>query len=51
MQDAVYWYDMDDTGDQLTREMTAGGFGCVPVLDSKGKVVGIVTEFDLLRGC
>jgi CBS domain-containing protein len=49
MQDAVYWYYADDTGEQLTREMTAGGFGCVPVLDPEGKVVGIVTEFDLLK--
>lgn len=49
MQDAVYFYDVNDTGEQLTREMTAGGFGSVPVVDSEGKVVGIVTEFDLLK--
>lgn len=49
MQDAVYFYEANDTGEQLAREMTAGGFGSVPVVDSEGKVVGIVTEFDLLK--
>ena len=49
MQDAVYFYEVNDSCDQLTREMTAGGFGSVPVVSVEGKVVGIVTEFDLLK--
>ena len=29
--------------------ITEGGFGSVPILASDGKVVGIVSEFDLLK--
>lgn len=49
MQDAVNFHDINDTGEQVAQEMTAGGFGSVPVQDPGGKVVGIVTEFDLLQ--
>lgn len=49
MQDAVYFYDEKATCEQLTREMTAGGFGSVPIVNEKGRVVGLVTEFDLLK--
>ncbi|PJA77674.1 MAG: histidine kinase [Nitrospirae bacterium CG_4_9_14_3_um_filter_51_5] len=49
MQDAVYCYDANTTCEQLTREMTAGGFGSVPIVDEERRVVGLVTEFDLLK--
>ncbi len=49
MQDAVYFYSKGDSGEKLAREMTAGGFGSVPIVDSKGQVIGIVTEFDVLK--
>lgn len=49
MQDAVYCYDVNTTCEQVTREMTAGGFGSVPIVNEEGSVVGIVTEFDLLK--
>ena len=49
MQDAVNFYDVNDTGEQVAREMTVGGFGSVPVQDREGKVVGTVTEFYLLK--
>lgn len=49
MQDAVYFYHKGDTGEKLAREMTAGGFGSVPIVDTKGQVIGIVTEFDVLK--
>ena len=49
MQDAVYFYDKGDTVEKLAREMTAGGFGSVPVVDTNGEVIGIVTEFDILK--
>jgi CBS domain-containing protein len=49
MQDAVFYYSTAHTGEQVAREMTAGEFGSVPVVNSERKLVGIVTEFDLLR--
>jgi CBS domain-containing protein len=49
MQDAVYFYHKGDTVEKLAREMTAGGFGSVPVVDTNGQVIGIVTEFDILK--
>jgi CBS domain-containing protein len=49
MQDAVYCYDEKATCEQLTREMTAGGFGSVPIVNEEGRVMGMVTEFDLLK--
>lgn len=49
MQDAVHFYYKGDSGEKLAREMTAGGFGSVPVVDTNGQVIGIVTEFDVLK--
>ena len=49
MQDAVSYYHIDDTGDKLAEAMAEGGFGSVPILATDGKVVGIVSEFDLLQ--
>jgi len=49
MQDDVYFYHLDDTGDRLAEIMTAGGFGSVPVLNLERGLIGIVSEFDLLR--
>ena len=49
MQDVVSYYHVEDTGDKLARAITEGGFGSVPILASDGKLVGIVTEFDLLK--
>lgn len=49
MQDAVYCYDVNTTCEQVTREMTAGGFGSVPIVNEEGRLVGIVTEYDLLK--
>jgi CBS domain-containing protein len=33
----------------LVRAITLGGFGSVPVLANDGTVVGLVSEFDLLK--
>jgi CBS domain-containing protein len=49
MQDVVSYYHADDTGDKLAGAMTEGGFGSVPVLATDGKLIGIVSEFDLLQ--
>jgi CBS domain-containing protein len=50
MQDVVSYYQVDDTGDRLAGAITEGGFGSVPILAKDGKVLGIVSEFDLLKG-
>jgi CBS domain-containing protein len=49
MQDVVSYYQVDDTGDRLAGAITEGGFGSVPILAKDGKVLGIVSEFDLLK--
>ena len=48
MQDVVSYYRVEDTGDKLAGAITEGGFGSVPILANDGKVIGIVSEFDLL---
>ncbi len=49
MQDVVSYYQVEDTGDKLAGAITEGGFGSVPILAKDGTVVGIVSEFDLLK--
>jgi CBS domain-containing protein len=49
MQNVVSYYHPEDTGDKLAGAITEGGFGSVPILAGDGKVLGIVTEFDLLK--
>lgn len=49
MQSDVVSYHVDDTGEKCARAMTEGGFGSVPVVDKDRKVIGIVTEFDLIK--
>jgi CBS domain-containing protein len=49
MQNVVSYYHAEDTGDKLAGAITEGGFGSVPILDGDGKVVGLVSEFDLLK--
>lgn len=49
MQDNVYSYHLDDSGETLAEVITEGGFGSVPVLDKDRRVIGIVSEFDLLK--
>jgi len=48
-QDNVFVYQPDDTGDTLANVMTEYGFGSVPVVDDYRRVIGIVSEFDLLK--
>ncbi|MAQ19443.1 MAG: CBS domain-containing protein [Sandaracinus sp.] len=40
---------MAATVGDAARAMLDGGFGCVPVVDPAGEIVGLVTETDLLR--
>lgn len=49
MQDVVSYYHGEDTGEKLAGAMTEGSFGSVPILTKDGKVVGLVSEFDLLK--
>ncbi len=49
MQDAVYAYRPEDDGATLAQAMTEGGFGSVPIVDQNRRLLGIVSEFDLLR--
>jgi CBS-domain-containing membrane protein len=49
MQDVVSYYQVEDPADKLAGAMTEGGFGSVPILTKDRKVVGIVSEFDILQ--
>lgn len=49
MQTDVYYYSKDSTGDKLATAITMGGFGSVPIVDKGKKLIGIVSEFDLLK--
>ena len=49
MQDGVYAYQPEDDGEKLAQAMTEGGFGSVPIVDQDRHLLGIVSEFDLLR--
>lgn len=49
MQSNVYYYPRDATGDKLATAITMGGFGSVPIVNRGKKLLGIVSEFDLLK--
>jgi predicted transcriptional regulator len=49
MQDVVSYYQVNDPANKLAGAMSEGGFGSVPISSEDGKVVGIVSEFDLLQ--
>ena len=49
MQDVVSYYQVHDPANKLAGALTEGGFGSVPILSEDGKVVGLVSEFDLLQ--
>ena len=49
MQDVVTYYHVEDAVDKLAGAMSECGFGSVPILAADGKLVGLVSEFDLLK--
>ncbi|RMH03653.1 MAG: CBS domain-containing protein [Nitrospirae bacterium] len=49
MQDNVFVASPENMCDSLASAMTEYGFGSVPVVDDQRRVVGIVSEFDLLK--
>ncbi len=49
MQNAVYAYHPEDSAETLAETMTQEGFGSVPIVDHDRHLVGIVSEYDLLK--
>lgn len=49
MQDVVTYFHVEDAVDKIAGVMIEGGFGSVPILSAEGTLVGIVSEFDLLK--
>jgi CBS domain-containing protein len=49
MEDGVDAYRPEDDGETLAQAMTEGGFGSVPIVDQNRHLLGIVSEYDLLR--
>lgn len=49
MQNKVFYHRVNDPGVMLAQEMTDGNFGSVPIVDQDHRVVGIVSEYDLLK--
>ena len=49
MEDGVYAYHPEDGADMLAQTMTEEGFGSVPIVDRGRHLLGIVSEYDLLK--
>ena len=49
MQDAVFCYHPEDDAETVAQTLTEEGFGSVPIVDQQQHLLGIVSEFDLLR--
>jgi len=49
MENAVYTVSPHTKGIAIAETMTDGNFGAVPVVDKDFTLVGLVSEFDLLR--
>ncbi len=49
METSVISARMNATWHDMAKTMTDGGFGDVPIVDDNNKVLGIVTEYDLLK--
>ncbi len=49
MEEDVIYFSKNSKAVQLAMAMTSGGFGSVPIVDQNKKLVGIVSEFDLLK--
>ena len=49
MEDAVYTVSPQTNGTRIAEILTEGNFGSVPVVEEDRTLVGLVSEFDLLR--
>ena len=48
MQTKVYWLQPDDTVKDCAELMSNNHIGCVPICDNNKKIVGIVTDRDVI---
>lgn len=49
MQDNAFYAYPENTGESIAQVLTEQGFGSLPVVDKNHRLVGIVSEFDLLK--
>ena len=49
MENVVTCFYAEESGESLAAAMYEGGFGSVPIIAKDGKVIGIVSEVDLLK--
>ena len=49
MQSEVVYFTEKSPGEKIAMAMMYGGFGSVPIVDREKTLVGIVSEFDLLK--
>ncbi|HET6465497.1 MAG TPA: CBS domain-containing protein [Nitrospiria bacterium] len=49
METDIFYYAEDSRIDRLATAMTLGNFGSIPIVDRNKRLVGIVSEFDLLN--
>ncbi|HUK57512.1 MAG TPA: CBS domain-containing protein [Nitrospiria bacterium] len=49
METGVFYYAEDSRVDRLATAMTLGNFGSIPIVTKEKRLVGIVSEFDLLN--
>jgi len=49
METDVFYYAEDSRVDRLATAMTLGNFGSIPIVNKEKRLVGIVSEFDLLN--
>lgn len=49
MQDNAFFSYTENSGESIAQVLTEHGFGSVPVVDRNHRLIGIVSEFDLLK--
>ena len=49
MQDNAFYSYPENSGESIAQVLTEHGFGNVPVVDGDHRLIGIVSEFDLLK--
>ena len=49
MQDNAFFSYPENSGESIAQVLTEHGFGSLPVVDGDHRLIGIVSEFDLLK--
>ncbi len=49
MQDNAFFSYLENNGESIAQVLTEHGFGSLPVVDGDHRLLGIVSEFDLLK--